>query len=153
MLPQKILKFQSANKWFLAFRGLDWVQKRMFSIQENLHGSNLAKTSSQILIYQPHNQLLQAMKNDNYQVTYICTWTNSIFVNTLFKLVASSLGKKSGRFLWPKAIWCYLAYSLVVGQIKKIILTKSQGWGKINTFTLHADMEQTKHTCTQLLYM
>ena len=43
----------------------------MFSIQENLHGSNLAKTSSQILIYQPHNQLLQAMKNDNYQVTYI----------------------------------------------------------------------------------
>ena len=124
----------------------------MFSIQENLYGSNLAKTSSQILIYQPHNQLLQAMKNDNYN-TYICTWTNYIFVTTLFKLVASSLGKKSGRFLWAKAIWYYLAYSLVVSQIKKIILTKSQGWGKINTFTLHADMQQTTYMYTVAVHV
>ena len=56
MLLQKILEFQSTNKRFLAFRGLEWAQKSLFSIQENL-----AETSTQILIYWPHNQLLQAM--------------------------------------------------------------------------------------------
>ena len=44
MLPQKILKLQSPNKRFQEFRGLNWVQKSEFSIQEDLG-------FSQILIY------------------------------------------------------------------------------------------------------
>ena len=44
MLPQKILNLQSPNKRFPAFRGLHWVWKSEFSIQEDMG-------FSQILIY------------------------------------------------------------------------------------------------------
>ena len=50
------------------------------------------------MIYRPHNQPLQVRTNDNYKVTYICTWTNSIFLTTLFKQFASSFRKKVADF-------------------------------------------------------
>ena len=90
MLPQKIIKFQSTSRRSLAFRGPEWVQRSMFSIQENL-----AKTSSRISFDLSATCTINSYKqwtNDNYQVTYICTWTNSVFV----------MRKQSGRLFWAK---------------------------------------------------
>ena len=51
---QKILKFQSPKMRFPAFGGLNWIQKGVFVPQEKV-------AFIQDPIYQPHNQLLQAM--------------------------------------------------------------------------------------------
>ena len=57
VFPQSILEFQSPKMPFPVFQGLNWEQKSVFFIQENI---------ALIQVSLPHNQFLQAMNKCQY---------------------------------------------------------------------------------------